>query len=324
MILILFFIFLFTNILNGGLFLAASFKDLDQSFFLNVTFMWFLLNHNKIDRGILMQSFFLFAVGYLVLVLYYYAGLHQTLSNGRVYIGGALPNALGLSGAVAICSLLALKERFNWSRLRMTVFTITGILGVLSLLLATGSRSALLAAMSVFAIYFYQSNKSTRMLFGIISLFFVFLFFDSFSVITDRSISAFENQELGGRLAAWLLIIDILRENYLFGVGRAGYDFIANSQLGYSPSPHNVFLEVFVYGGILGLILWFYLFYKLWVHSYECLIYAGLRLPMMLFPLLLMVALSGQVFNNTLMFFLFAMIFSLSTARLGQSSRLVG
>jgi O-antigen ligase len=307
---LLFGIFLLTNVFNGGLFHIAGLKSIDQSFLLNIILMWCLINHAKLDHGILVRSFIYFSLGYLVLVLFYSLGLYQTLSNGRVYMGSALPNALGLNGAIGICGLLSFFSNITRPSWGSVLFVLVSVLLTLSLLLATGSRSALIAVFFVFVMYFFWSSKSIRFVLIVTTMILIPASFDSFSVITDRSVSAIENQELGGRLVTWLLISDIISDNFLFGVGRNGYDFIADLELGYSPSPHNVFLEVFVYGGVLALCLWVSLFYKMGKIALRSHDFEKKHAVVMIIPLLLMVSVAGQVFNNTLMFFLIALIFS--------------
>lgn len=303
-------VFLFTNILNGGLFNSARLKSIDQSFLLNLIFGFFLVVHNKINPGVLLKAFSYFALGYLCLVAAYHLGFYQTLSNGRVYMGAALPNALGLGGAAAVVSLVSSHGTLGSRSLRESIFVLVGCVAVLSLLLATGSRSALLAVAAILLIYIAQSSNLNRIPLILVGTVLGALFFDSFNVITERTISSVENQELGGRLITWLLIFDIIGEHFWTGVGRNGYDAITEFKIGYSPSPHNVFLEVWVYGGFIALFFLLCLTYILLRASYRALTQLDLRVPIMLLPFIFLVSISGQVFNNTLMFFLFALILS--------------
>ena len=105
-VVLLLILFLLTNIFNGGLLISQDIKSLDFSFLFNILFLWVLLAHEKLDPGILNSSLSFYVIGYLILVLFYFFGYYDLLSNGRVYMGGSLPNNLALNGVYAVSFLL--------------------------------------------------------------------------------------------------------------------------------------------------------------------------------------------------------------------------
>jgi len=320
-VLALFGVFLLTNIFNAGLFSSVIMKPLDLSFVLNIVLLWTLLYHEKLDPGVLRRALIFFSMGYLVLVLVHHLGFSQTnIGSGRVSIGKALPNNLGINGVVAVCGLLVFSNSRNIpSILRSCFLVVLGLL-IINLVLVTQSRSAFIALSVVLLIHLMHSKKRIQVLL-LISCFFLFpVFTETFTVVIDRVISAIENGELGGRAAIYLTSMEIISSNYIFGVGRNGYDVLANLEFGFSPSPHNVFLEVLLYGGIIAEILWIFVIYKVLImalQSYKNLKnYSGLIL---IIPFLIN-SIAGQIFNNTLMFLLIAMILSADVNRIKKVS----
>jgi O-antigen ligase len=137
------------------------------------------------------------------------------------------------------------------------------------------------------------------------------VFIEVFSVIVDRMNSAIDNVELGGRIAIYLFAINVISSNLFFGVGRNGYTALANLEFGFSPSPHNVFLEVLVYGGIVAELLWLFVVYKISVIAFRTYKYLWSYSCLLLLMPVLINSLTGQVFNNTLIFYILAIIIAI-------------
>jgi O-antigen ligase len=307
-VLALFGTFLITNIFNAGLFSSETMKSLNVSFVLNTLLIWVLLHHEKLDPGVLERTIIFFSIGYLLLVLAYYLGFYQTGTTGRVFIGNALPNNLGINGVIAICGLLIFANNTNVISVLRGSFILLAALLTLTLVLATGSRSAALSLVVVILIYLVHSRKSVQLLSLTAAIVLFPLAIETFNVLADRAFSTIENVELGGRIAIYLFVFNIISSNYIFGVGRSGYDALAELQFGFSPSPHNVFLEVFLYGGIWAGILWLFVIYKTCSVAFSKYKILGQLSGLLLLPPLLMNALSGQIFNNSLIFLLIAII----------------
>jgi len=307
-VLALFGTFLLTNIFNAGLFSSETMKPLNVSFVLNTLLIWVLLHHEKLDPGVLERVLIFFSIGYLMLVLAHYLGFSQQGITGRVFIGGALPNNLGINGVIAICGLLIFANNTNVISILRASFIFLAALLTLTLVLATGSRSAVLSFVAVILIYFAHSRKSAQLLFITATIALFPLAIETFSVLADRATSTIENVEIGGRIAIYLFVFNIISSNFIFGVGRSGYDALAELQFGVSPSPHNVFLEAFLYGGIWAGILWLFVIYKTCSIAFSKYKNLGQLSGLLLLPPLLMNAMSGQLFNNSLIFLLIAII----------------
>ena len=83
---------------------------------------------------------------------------------------------------------------------------------------------------------------------------------------------------------------------------------MAELQLGISPSPHNVFLEVLLYGGVWAGILWIFVIYKTCSAALRKYRFSGQLSGLLLLPPILINAVTGQLFNNSLIFLLIAVI----------------
>jgi len=306
------------NVFNGGL-LKYGIEELDIPFFLNIALVWILLNHERLDPGILEKALIYFSLGYFCLVIIYYLGFYQTLSNGRVLIGKALPNALGMSGVFAICGALKLlRMRFNYSFFVKPLICIGAIM-IISLILATGSRSSLLALVFVVGIFFFWSSIKVKLGLITVGIILIPLALPFFSVIIERSASTVENVEFGGRLMYWLFMLEVISQNIILGVGQGGYNFLTDLQFGHSPSPHNVFVEVFILGGLTAFILWLWLLKVVLSQGLYSIRYEKNITKLMLAPPILLVGVSGQIFNNSLIFYIFALIFSTTMIYTKQS-----
>ena len=311
-------IWLLLNVFNGGL-LKYGIEDLDIPFFLNIALVWILLNHERLDPGILEKALIYFSLGYFCLVIIYYLGFYQTLSNGRVLIGKALPNALGMGGVFAICGALKLlRMRFNYSFFVKPLICI-GALMIISLILATGSRSSLLALVFVVGIFFFWSSIKVKLGLIIVGIILIPLALPFFSIIIERSSSTIENVEFGGRLMYWVFMLEVISQNILLGVGQGGYNFLTNLQFGHSPSPHNVFVEVFILGGLTAFVLWLWLLKVVLAQGLYSIRYEKNLTKLMLAPPILLIGVSGQIFNNSLVFYVFALIFSTTMIYTKQS-----
>ena len=302
---------LLLNFFNGGL-LSFGVSELDYPFFLNIALVWVLVTHERMDPGILEKALIYYLMGYFCLVLFHYLGFSETLINGRVFIGASLPNALGMGGVFAFCVVLkALRMKLQNPLFIKPLIFLVGLL-VISLILATGSRASLIALILVLAIYFFYSSPKARTALIVISIILIPVFLPFFGVIVDRSTSTIENVEFGGRLSYWIFMIEVISENILLGVGQGGYNYLTELQFGYSPSPHNVFVEVFILGGITAFILWLWILKVIVERGFLSIREEGNLTKLTLVAPILLSSVSGQVFNNTLIFFVLALIFSVS------------
>ncbi len=313
LVILLVMLFLITNIFNGGLLDLSNIKAIDTSFFLNILLLWVLLTHEKLDSGVLQSSLFFFLIGYLALVVVYNLGYYERLLNGRVYIGSSLPNNLAFNGVVALAILLIFLNKINRSSFLLKFPIFVSAFLIITLVLDTGSRSALISLLLTLFIYFFYSKTSIRLILLLLSTIIISVFYESFSVISERVVSTLEVGEIGGRMPIITFILDQISSNLMFGVGRNQYDLLADIEFGYSPSPHNIFLEVFVYGGVFAFLLLIFIVIKIIMSAYKS---TNSYTCFILLPAIMMQALTGQGFNNKLIFLVLAVIISSHTVNI--------
>ena len=121
----------------------------------------------------------------------------------------------------------------------------------------------LIAMMSIFMVYFLSENIKIEVDKGV----------DSFSnyFSGDASLEKLSMGEgVGVRLGMWQVSLQIIKENFVLGVGRGGYTSSAKEYVdrgeaasivaGHS-HPHNVYIETLVSRGVVGFLVLIVVFY---------------------------------------------------------------
>jgi len=311
------FLFLGVNILNGGLFFTTEFKPIEQSFLLNILIFWITYAHNKIDPFIIRKALYSYALSMsifsLVIIFGFYDVNPQTL---RISIGGSLPNDLGMNATYGGIIVLMFYESYrnrikfiNTVDRRIITFSLLSMAALFYVVILTGSRAAFLSFFMAMLIYILFTFK-VRYLFMFLIVVTGFLI--SSGVILTRLEETVIEGNLGGRAVTMLIIFDLLKEHYLFGIGRAGYDQMLSQNLGASPSPHNVFIETIIYGGLPALFVLFFVCFKIFKASYLDFKRTGLICSLLLFWPLIMRLMTGQIYNSKIAFIIFAFLISLA------------
>jgi len=315
-------LFLLTNLFNGGLLIQQDIKSLDWTFFLNICFLWVLLTHEKLDPGILTSSLFFYVIGYLILVLLYFFGYYDILFNGRVYMGGSLPNNLALNGVYAVSFLLLFLERVKEKSYLLMLSIFLAVILFTILIASTGSRSGFLSLLMVFLIYLIFARRIMKLIILPISIIIVLVFYENFSVIIGRFSSFLSSGEIGGRWDIIDFSLNVISSNFILGVGREQFDLLANAVFGFSPSPHNAFLEVFLYGGVFAFLCLVFIIFKLMQILYKSYKLSNSYSYVMLISPLMVQALSGQIFNSKIFFLVLAVIIASQATNLKSSKKL--
>lgn len=159
--------------------------------------------------------------------------------------------------------LLSLAAAFYFSN-KHGIERIIGILGCVCILFAiiiTGSRGALMAVIVMISIKMIVEKRWSLLLCFAVSCACIFMYI---SETVPRF--AFENfKEGAGRADIWLVLIEMIKDNFFMGVGvsgiRGSYDYYAlQSEVGFlvgqQRDPHNAFLEIFAELGFIGFLLY--------------------------------------------------------------------
>lgn len=131
------------------------------------------------------------------------------------------------------------------------------LLGVIS----TGTRFGMLICGFFICIFLYKKialrfgKIIATLLTGIITTAGIFLIIGSDLVVVIRFLELGQTFTTQGRLVLWALAIDSVGGNYLLGIGPNAFTSFIVPIMGSFMSPHNVFFEFYIYGGLIGTLL---------------------------------------------------------------------
>ena len=215
----------------------------------------------KLIHLLLISSRIAFCITVFVVITYIGSDLMYYLSSNYMF----LANALVSSVAFMLYGMIAKKNIID------IVFVILGIV-----LLALGSRGALLSIVFLFILLSYQNKfisvKNAILLFcSILGLFFIYQsVIGDFDIdISNSRIFSFLNDSSydykdEDRFGIWNIILERSLENYLLPGGLCAdrvYLNEAYGTLGASMYAHNFFIEMLADFGIVGVFFAFYMFY---------------------------------------------------------------
>ena len=299
------------NVLNVN---EKLFNFFNFSLFQNILLFWFLINHSRRDPLILEKALLSLAVGSIVLALLYKAGIGVDYTElGRISMFGDNENIIGFRMAISIFIIVlgVLQNRLELGWYRFLLLLPLPIM--LELMAETGSRAAIIAfilAILIGGILYNTKNLwakiSIIIIISIVLVYFSLLIMKS-EILMLRLLQSYEEGDLAGRDIIWQSLIPTIENNLIFGIGETGY-----AKLFGNASPHNVFLEILCYTGVLGLILYLNFLYKICIRAYKCLKSSGNMLPLLLLLPIFGFLFAGQILTQKLGWVIFAYIISIS------------
>lgn len=176
--------------------------------------------------------------------------------DGRLSALGLNANfsAILLSLSFIYLSIAAQYQKTRISSIALYLLAIVPFFGVIS----TGTRFGLLICGFFICVFLYKAIASR---FGMVLASFTTAFFMSTGiffalgldlVIMTRFIELSETFTTQGRLVLWGLAVDSVGGNYIFGIGPNTFTSYIVPIMGSYMSPHNVFFEFYIYGGLIG------------------------------------------------------------------------
>lgn len=185
--------------------------------------------------------------------------------DGRLSALGLNANfsAILLSLSFMYLSIKARQQKTNLYSVIIYSLALIPLLGVIG----TGTRFGLLVCALFICIFFY---KTIAFKFGVVMASIatalvmsagIFFAIGSDLVVIIRLLELSETFTTEGRLVLWGLAIDSVGGNYITGIGPNAFSDFIVPIMGSYMSPHNVFFEFYIYGGIFGIILSFPIVY---------------------------------------------------------------
>lgn len=296
--------------LMGFFMVFSSLINMNQKFFdlsllLNILMFWLLLNHYRRDNRIFRDGLLWFSLsaGFVGILFLLNVGVSISVTSGRITIFGDNENTVGIKMATAILFLIDYSLNYKENHLINKPWLLLLSVPMMLLMFATASRIALLIlclGLAFFVLFHRAKNVYQRVLWflfgaGIFLVGYKLLLKQD--ILLSRIVSFTEEGSISQRDLIWGMYLKLIKENPVLGVGFTGGNAIALQTFGMVWSPHNVFIEVALYSGILGLLPFLYFLCKMFR---GCILYTKYKIC--LAPLLLCVAafgmlMSGQALN---------------------------
>lgn len=325
--------FLFALVVIQNIFHAPASPAfwINFSWLQNVVLVWLLLNHVEKDPVVLDRAIRVFALGAAVAAGLFAAGIGvEPDADGRAQLFGDNSNAIAIRQVVGITVIGWMV--MNWTTVGIARYILLLPLPLMVTLIAeSGSRKALIALTLVtigMALAYRGTNWWKRiMVVGAVAVSGV-MGWQSLAeseTLMRRMNDTIETRSLGIRGEIWALLLPLVGNSPLLGIGEAGYQQVVDAEFRVEAmSPHNVLLEVTIYSGVVG--LWFFLWF-LWRVG-KAAIHAAWR-ERNLLPLLLLVPVStlvtgGQMLTVKLAWSLLTYAAAQRQRSLGEVSRPLG
>jgi len=284
--------------------------------FQNIILFWILINHGRKDIRAMEKAMLMLALGSIVLTLFSIADIGVSIDdNGRKTIFGDNSNIISLR---MVISTLIIFLTVAQNRLQIGLYRFLFLIPVISmvqLMADTGSRKGFISfsLAIIVGILFYKAknnwNKIAVIIVGTFSFAYFLRFILNSEVIMLRILktAASENADevLGGRGEIWNNLFTVIQNNFIFGIGETGYFALFGLA-----SPHNVFIEVLIYSGIIGLVLYLIFILRISYCAYKCAKTKGVILPALLMSPIFGLLFSGQILTMKLGWIIMAYVVS--------------
>lgn len=309
--LLFYLILVILNIFNIG---YNTTSILETSILQNIILFWFMLNHERLKPGSIEKGFIGFLAGSILVALFYRFGIGITSeAGGRVSIFGDNQNVIGIRMAISSLFLTYLIFKENTGRKKMIYITmILAYAPLVSLLINTGSRIAFLSLFLGLIVFFTLYKTKSRILkpfmivLGIGATLLVYNTAMQTDVLAERLISTAEEGNLAGRDVIWATIMPLIKNNWIIGVGRSGYNEYMITNFGAAASPHNVIIEILAYSGIIGLSIFLFFLFRVSKTSFVYFRQYRKIAPMILLLPIFGLMLSGQILYTKIAWVIFA------------------
>tara|TARA_Y100000768_G_scaffold310435_1_gene244812 strand:+ start:17710 stop:18948 length:1239 start_codon:yes stop_codon:yes gene_type:complete len=300
----------------------------DIAFIQNILIFMVLVNHVRKDSYVLEKGMFALSVGSIVVSFFLFLGIgvSEIATEGDIvrktfFNAGANELALKLSAGLAIIISILYENTLKikkWIRLLLIFSVPLLILGILG----TASRTAFLILPACGLAWFgfkllASNNKFYALLLGLFTLvifltpiIFIALQAEQFQFLAERLANTGGIADISetGRFTLWLGYFSLIFENFIFGNGYSGFDLLSYEFFGFIESPHNVLLEVFLYTGLIGFLIYILFLSRIFVVSYKLYKQKSRILPTIIIPIALAFILILQGLNEKICWIILAYI----------------
>jgi O-antigen ligase len=242
-------------------------------------------------------------VGILIMTVLFIFGIGVDYEDGRLTIFGENSNKVGLYAITAFMFILStiVENPLNYGRSRY--YLIIALAPLINMVAQSASRVTFFSFIIILLLFFIlKGGKSTirragLIIFGFIAIYVILNYLLSFEILRNRVLDTIEDKDLAGRDLIWESFLPLFISNPVFGVGLSGYTEASYKIYKLFYSPHNVFLEVAIYTGLIGLIAFLVFLYRVVRFAFNALSSQHYILPLLLIVLIILICFSGQMLN---------------------------
>jgi O-antigen ligase len=266
----------------------------------NILFFFFLISIivNKPDVGF--KMFISLNIGIFILTILFLFNVGVEYHDNRLSIFGENPNLIGIFCVFSIVFILSSifenKQQLSMRRYGLALF----LFPLLKIVAETGSRVTFLGLMlSLFVFFMFQKrgkllSKIIISISGIVFIIAAINYFMNTGVLSERLLKTYESNDLGGRDYIWVYLLPYIIEKPVFGLGVNGYIELCTLVFGRYFSPHNVFIEILIYCGAVGLFTFLFFYYRMIKTAWSVLQKQFYILPCVLLIFIFFIFFSGQ------------------------------
>lgn len=234
----------------------------------------FLINEIKARPALADQALAVFLYSLMILTVGYFLGIGVRTGNlGRTSFSGINSNRLGLWYVMGLFIIIKLVVEGKVNKLQMYLMTIFSVL-FLYIIAKTASRSGFGALIMGPACYLYFLNiplkrKIPIALAGIIVIAGIGGYVLSTSSLLADRLAEVSGGDIGERQHIWETALVLVKDNLIFGSGASGYEFHMSQFFSGYEAPHNVYLLVLSYTGLVGLAIFLVFLYRWGMAAYR-------------------------------------------------------
>lgn len=213
---------------------------------------------------------YIYIVSSIILIISFFTSMKGTSSYDRIDANKALDSiSFGLIGiTTSILSIYYLSSKSNHSRINKIIYFFTLILG-LYIALRTGSRGPILALLIVLIFWFsFKSKRNSKSIINLTTILFILFISFNFIIYVISFISPITSKRIIDGINGDDLSISYRQDSYLWFIQNIKQSPIYGSHFArlengeYPGYAHNIFLDILLGFGILGLILFISVSFK--------------------------------------------------------------
>jgi O-antigen ligase len=289
-----------------------SWKIIDISILQDIVLFFLLLIHERNNPGVLEKSLYAFVLGTVLLTVFYLFGIGIEITGGRLSLFGDNENTVGLRMGIAsivlIYSVFMTGKKISWKRYLMIV----PVPLMLKVMLETGSRVSFISFVLMIAVmlaFYLMAHPVKRimptLIFVGIAFYLLIPYLFSNVVLIDRLWAAKEGN-LAGREDIWPAYLHHVWQSPILGYGFSGFEEVGTHIFGFAFSPHNVIIEILLYGGLIALVAFGWFFFQVVFNGFRMYLSQKEYIGLVLMISYVGSFLSGQVLVTKLMWFILA------------------